>query len=366
MWEVWNEPDIPYWKGTAEEYFKLYDYAADAVIRALPAAQIGGPDSTGPANEKAAAFLQSFLEHCARGQNYATGKTGSPLRFVSYHPKGAPKIEDGHIHMGIQRELASIDRGFQIVASSSKWRDTPIVLGESDPEGCAACSPEQRPENGYRNRPLYGAYTTEVLNQIYTLASKEHVNFRGAVTWAFEFEDQPYFPGFRALATNGIDLPVLDAFRMWGMLRGDRLPVKSEGAVASSDVLQAGVSGKADIDAIATRQEREISILVWNYSDDDVAVPGSPIHLSVGGLPAAATKALVEHFRVDETHSDAYTEWQSMGSPAQPSAAQQARLEYAGQLHQLESPQWIEVSGGKLQLKFLLPREGLSLIRLSW
>ena len=39
LWEVWNEPDIEYWKGTPEEYFKLYDYSADAVRRALPEAQ---------------------------------------------------------------------------------------------------------------------------------------------------------------------------------------------------------------------------------------------------------------------------------------------------------------------------------------
>ena len=45
MWEVWNEPDIDYWKGTPEEFFKLYDFTADAVLRALPGARVGGPDS---------------------------------------------------------------------------------------------------------------------------------------------------------------------------------------------------------------------------------------------------------------------------------------------------------------------------------
>src|SRR5687767_11707404 len=35
-WELWNEPDISYWKGTMEEYIKLYDYTADAAKRALP------------------------------------------------------------------------------------------------------------------------------------------------------------------------------------------------------------------------------------------------------------------------------------------------------------------------------------------
>ena len=74
LWEVWNEPDIGYWQGTPEEYFKLYDFSVDAVLRALPEARVGGPDSTGPANPKAAEFLRSFLEHCAHQPNYVNWK----------------------------------------------------------------------------------------------------------------------------------------------------------------------------------------------------------------------------------------------------------------------------------------------------
>src|SRR5437660_4209464 len=72
LWEVWNEPDVGYWKGTQEEYFKLYDYAVDAVLRALPDAHVGGPDTTGPVGNNAAEFLRVFLEHCAHQRNYAT------------------------------------------------------------------------------------------------------------------------------------------------------------------------------------------------------------------------------------------------------------------------------------------------------
>ena len=90
LWEVWNEPDIGYWKGTPEEYFKLYDFSVDAVLRAFPGARIGGPDTTGPGNDKAAGFLQAFLEHCAHEKNYANGKVGSHLDFISFHPKGSP------------------------------------------------------------------------------------------------------------------------------------------------------------------------------------------------------------------------------------------------------------------------------------
>jgi len=34
----------------------------------------------------------------------------------------------------------------------------------------------------------------------------------------FEFEGQPYFEGFRTLATNGVDKPVLNFFRMAGLM----------------------------------------------------------------------------------------------------------------------------------------------------
>ena len=70
---------------------------------------------------------------------------------------------------------------------------------------------------------MYAAYTAETLNNILFLASREHINFLGAVTWAFEFEDQPYFEGFRTLATNGVDKPVLNAFRMFGLLGSERV-----------------------------------------------------------------------------------------------------------------------------------------------
>ena len=153
LWEVWNEPDIDYWKGTPQEYFKLYDFTVDAILRALPEARIGGPDSTGPGNPKAAEFLRSFLDHCAHQPNYVSGKVGSHLDFISFHPKGAPKWQGDHVQMGIARQLAAIEQGFQIVASFPEWRRTPIILGESDPEGCAACSARSNPQNSYRNGP---------------------------------------------------------------------------------------------------------------------------------------------------------------------------------------------------------------------
>ena len=366
LWEVWNEPDIGYWKGTPEEYFKLYDVSVDAVLRALPGARIGGPDSTGPANPKAAEFLRQFLDHCAHQKNYVSGKTGSHLDFFAFHPKGSPKWEDGHVRMGIARQLASIQAGLRIVESFPEWRQTPIVLGESDPEGCAACSAKDNPQNSYRNGPLYAAYTAEVLNWIYLLSNSEHVDFLGAVTWAFEFEDQPPFEGFRELATDGFDKPVLNAFRMFGLLGSERIKATSSSALPTEVVVRDGVRGQADINVIASRKDHEAEVLIWNYHDDDVAASPASIELTVDGLPLSATHAVLEHFRTDSDHSNAFTAWKEIGSPPAPSLGQSEQLQKEGQLQLLTAPERIPIEKGSAHMRFALPRQALSLVRLTW
>ncbi len=366
LWEVWNEPDIGYWKGTAEEYFKLYDFSVDAILRAMPGAQVGGPDSTGPASAKGSEFLRQFLDHCARQKDYVNGKTGSHLDFIAFHPKGSPTWQGDHVRMAIARQLASIEEGFKIVASFPEWSHTSIILGESDPEGCAACSAKNNPQNSYRNGPLYAAYTAEVLDKIYQLADEEHINFRGAVTWAFEFENQPLFEGFRELATNGIDKPVLNAFRMFGLLGTERLKAASSGALPADAVVRTGVRGNPDINVIAARKDREVEVLVWNYHDDDLAAAAATVDLKIDGLPAGTSHAVLEHFRVDATHSNAFTAWKELGSPQAPSLAQCEQLQKEGQLQLLSSPEWISIENGGAHLQFEIPRHGLSLLRLAW
>lgn len=365
-WEVWNEPDISYWRGTPEEYDELYDYAAEGVKRALPTARVGGPATTGPGNPKAAAFLQHFLEHCAQGRNYATGHTGAPLDFVTFHAKGAPEVVAGHVRMGLSRNLKDVAKGFEIVTSLPQLKKLPIILSECDPEGCAACSARLYPQNAYRNDTLYPTYTAASFNNILKLADRYHANLAGLLTWAFEFEDQPYFDGLRALATNGIDKPILNLFRMLGLMQGDRVRVTSSGVVPLDATLQRGVRDTPDVDALASRSDREISVLVWNYHDDDLPAPESTVKLTVTGIPQLGQRVLLSHYRIDHDHSNAYTVWKQMGSPQKPTSEQCARLEAAGQLQLLESPRWVSNNSGSIDLTFTLPRDAVSLVQFVW
>jgi xylan 1,4-beta-xylosidase len=364
-WEVWNEPDIGYWRGTPEEYWKLYDYAADAVKRALPAARIGGPHSTGPGSPKAADFLRRFLEHCARGVNYATGRTGAPLDYVGFHAKGRPEILDGRVRMGIARQLESIRAGFEIVASFPEFRELPVIIGESDPEGCAACSAAMRPDNAYRNGPLYPAYNAAVLGGTAQLAARYGVRLEGSVTWAFEFEDQPWFAGFRSLATNGVAKPVLNGFRMLGLMEGESVEVSSSHAIPAERMIAGGVRGEAEVSALATRSARKVVVLLWNYHDDDRPAPAAAVDLVIHGFPAAGGPVLVRHYRIDENHSNAYSAWRAMGSPQRPTPEQYLRLDAASRLELCESPAWRRPADGSLRLELSLPRHALSLVEVE-
>jgi xylan 1,4-beta-xylosidase len=373
LWEVWNEPDIPYWHGTAEEYDRLYDVTAAAVRQVLPEAKIGGPEATG-VSDHSEPFLRQFLEHCAHGTNAATGGVGAPLDFISYHPKGHPTFVDGHVAgapddrsssagwvvMSIATQLRAVERGMKVIASYPQWKNTPIILGESDPEGCGACLSAQ---NGYRNGPLYGASVTEATMRTYELARKYGLTVQGAVTWAFEFEDQPAFASLRALATDGVDKPVLNAFRLMGKLKGEWIETESDGALPLDRVVAMSVPEVPDVNAVATRVGKEVDVLVWNYHDADVAVPDTQVQVEVDGL--RGVRVLESEFRMDSTHSNAYRVWEQMGSPARPNAEQLKRLEKAGQLEETVSGRSVAVKDGKAPIEMALPRQGVVLIRLQ-
>lgn len=365
-WEVWNEPNAPYWQGSAEEYQELYDYSADAVKRALPAIRIGGPTSTGPDDGKAAEFLRKFLEHVVRGTNYATGQKGSPLDYVTFHAKGRPKVVNGHVQMGSEFQLRDAEKGFEIVSSFPELKQLPVIIGESDPEGCAACSVKYNPQNDYRNGTMYATYTAATLARIRELALKHGINLVGTVTWAFEFENQPYFAGFRDLATNGVDKPVLNVFRMFGLMEGDRVRAESSGAVALEDMVEKGVKSAADVNAVATRRDGLVSVLVWNYHDDDLTAAEAQVAMAIRGIPAGTGRVLVRRYCVDRTHSNSYTVWKSLGSPQKPTAEEYKSLERAGQLEMAGTPEWVDSKDGTIEIKFALEREAVTLIQVSW
>ena len=264
--------------------------------------------------------------------------------------------------MGAQ--LKDIQRAFEAVNSFPELKNIPIIIGECDPEGCAACSEKRDPKYGYRNGTMYSSYTASSFARIYELMDQYKVNLRGAVSWSFEFEDQEWFAGFRDLATHGVDKPVLNVFRMFGMMDGERIHVQSDGGFSASDIIANGVRARNDIHAIATRNQNSVCVMVWNYHDDNTTGVASPVTLKVNGI--SKKKVLVHHYRIDQYFSNSFEKWKSMGSPQQVNTEQYKELENAGQLQLYTSPEWKVLKDGKTELTFDLPRQGVSLLQLTW
>lgn len=356
--EVWNEPDISYWHGTPEQYFDLYDHAVAGVRAALPEAKVGGPATTGPGAAKAAKFLDDFLDHVAAKK--------VPMDFISFHAKGQPRIQGGEVVMGVAKELNDVDKGFAIVAKYPQFRKLPIILSEADPEGCAACSMKVNPANAYRNGTLYPAYTAAAYKRLFELADRRGVNLVSMLSWSFEFEGKDYFEGFRSLFTNGVDKPVLNFFRMAGLMHGQRVATSSAGALAADAIIADGVRTGPDIDALATTDARTAAVMLWNYHDAEKAAPGSPVAVTIKSLPKTVRRVRLTHYRIDDTHSNAYTVWKAMGSPQAPTPQQMTELQSRDGLELLESPRWLVVSGGVASVSAELPRQSISLLQLDW
>jgi xylan 1,4-beta-xylosidase len=359
LWELWNEPDFDYWQGTFDEYAKLYDYTESALHGVLPNAALGGPAVAGAGGS----FLPQFLEHCATGTNAVTGNIGTRLDLVTFHAKGSVGIVDGHVEMDLGNQLRLHRAGFSAVASVAPFKQTPIYITEADPDGCAACPVSSTPADAYRFSPAYGAYEIAMMKHSLELEAALGVKLAGLLTWAFTFPGTPYFAGYRTLATNGIDLPVMSAFKLLGRLAGTRLPLSSSGALALDDILASGVGGAPEIDGMATLDGPAVQVLLWNYHDDIVAADATPVHLTIE-LPATfGANARVSHLRVDASHGDAYTVWVAQGMPPSPSAAQIAALQAAMDPSLLVPDSTVVVAAdGSVGVDFDLPRFGVSLV----
>ena len=355
-WETWNEANGPaYWKGTPEEFWKLHDLAVAGVRRALNDARVGGPDLAG-----SGPFLDAFMAH--------VNDAKTPTDFLSFHAKGSPKYinEPGggsHVRMNMVPQLSGADRGFKVIAANPQLKTRPIVIGESDPEGCAACL---GPSLSYRNGTMYSSYTAATFPRLVALAKRDGANLEGVLTWAFEFEDQPYFAGFRQLQSNGLDLPVLNVFRMYAKMHGDQLTATSSAQVPLDEATTKGVSDHPDVGVLAARDGNTVTVMVWHYFDDDVAGPTADIEVAIDHLPKAFAKnAVVTEYRIDDSHSNSYAVWKKLGSPITLKDSDFDAVRAAGQLQAMGPVQPVKVvkTGAKLTLS--LPRQGVSLFVLT-
>lgn len=268
--------------------------------------------------------------------------------------------------MDIGNNLAAIKNNFSIITDFHEFKQKPVIIGECDPEGSAARSARVNPANGYRNGSAYAAYEIALMKHTLELVKEYKINLRGVVTWAFLFDGMEYFEGFRTLSTNGIHKPVLNAFKILGMLRGKRIPVKSSSALGLNYIIENKVLNNPDIDGLATTTEQVTQVVIWNYHDDIITAEPVSIRLLVKAAQPGIKKAQVTHYRIDDKLGNAYTRWQELGSPQKPDTKIIEELKKAMHLGLLEPASMHDINNDFLKLDFKLPRFGVSLVQIKW
>jgi len=372
-WELWNEPDISYWKGTVEEYCKLYDYTESAVHAALPEARLGGPATTGPVEGKGGSleYLERFLDHCRNGINEVTGAKGTRLDYVTFHTKGggfpfkpnAPKSTPS-----VKSMVRQVRLGLEAVKKYG-YAGMEVVLSEADPDGWAAGGRFDNRNMNFRNTEYYASFVASSYNNIGKLAAEMGMDVR-PLAWAFMFVGERCFEGTRTFTTQGIDKPVFNLFKMYSRMgryligfscshKIDYLLEGSDPKIKAECEPEPEVSGMASIS-----DDRSMQIMVYSHHDDWDVEKEFDIQIEIGNVQKGDSFK-VKHYRIDKNHSNAYTEWLRQGSPDYPSKQAYEQIKSNDDLELFEPEKIMTVTDGRIKLDFELPSHAISLIELT-
>lgn len=354
-WELWNEPNGGYWKGTWEEFFELYSVTAEAVKSVDAEIRFGGPHITNTTYAEGGEFLRQFLASCREEK--------APLDFIAFHVKGGTSWETDHVKMNAGNQLKLFQSAMDIISEFPEFKELPMVIGESDPDGCAACTASLYPQNRYRNGAQFASWAASTFLRKQALAEESGMTLDGAISWSFTFPGQPWFDGFRSLSTNGVPKPVFNAFRAMGKLRDLQLKTSNIHRRSLADIMENGFADTPDVELVATKNEAgDVSVLVWHYHDEDLDSAAVDVKLFIEGLNEGDYE--MRHYRVDDDHSNAYTSWKAMGSPQAPSPSQIKQLELDSELTLIEQTSQVSELEKPFELNLSMPRQSISVIEL--
>ena len=372
LWELWNEPDIAYWRGTAEQFHALYDVTAAAVKAALPGAAVGGPATTGDLGpgRRGHEFLRGFLAHCAR--------RGTPLDFVSFHTKGA-RFTPWRVYGPLGgpaptrqspsslKMLREVRAALGAVAEYPRFRDLPCIVDECDASVPAHWGIYDNANFGYRNTEYFPVFQCKLMKKLLDLDRRGDARVHQATTWSFYFEGERLFEGTRSLFTaQEVEKPVLNAYRMLARLGDTRLAAESSHAWSLDRLDDPEADMPEEIDALAASgRGASVQILLWRHADDQYATDAreTDVTLRVERLPFAGAAA-VHHTRIDACHSNSHTVWQALGRPQDPSEPELRAIKERQGLEPSDPPRVEPIEDGVLTLRISLPLPGVSLLEI--
>jgi len=327
--EVWNQPDIClwwrecYWTGTYDDYFHLYDYAVDGLKAVDQQLKVGGPVVA------LSRFVEPFLQHVTT-RNYAGSEKRVPLDFLDVRTDASPAEN--------WRPLL-IRYGFgNLPIYYTEWG----IHRRGDPINDAAYSAAWVVHGLYQSAPLVDAISYWCVSDYSDEVGPPRKLFHG---------------GLGILGVDGLRKPRYWAYYLLRQLGSRQLLLRGEGD---------GFGGLVTGWATRTGDYR-IQVLLSNVSADQTSAPASPvldrhIVLRLIGLGSNETFS-VEHFRIDNSHSNVYRTWHAMGEPAWPSQKDMSELHKSDVLETLGPKAALMTdSKGQATLEFEMPMPSVSLL----
>lgn len=317
--EVWNEPNIDFWKGipAQETYFELYDHTARDLKAVNQRLRVGGPASA------QAAWIPAMIQHAVQA--------GIPLDFVSTHVYGNDTARDVFkTNEKIPRDQM-VCRAVKMVhdqIKSSPRPEMPLIWSEFN----AAYDNEVAVTDSI----YMGAWMATTISQCDGLTQMMSYWDLSDVFEEQGVVKQPFYGGFGLIAAGGIPKPSFYAFELLHSLGDQRIDNPNK------DVL------------VTQADDGSLVVATWNLVNPGSAGAPKTVRLDFKGLKRGATASIA---RVDGQHGDTLALYRAMGSPRYPTQVQIKDLRQKSELRpQEERP----LENGSLNLE--LPPNGLAVI----
>ena len=221
--EVWNEPNLgSFFRGTQEDYFRLYRVSAEAVKSVSKAYRVGGPSTSGADFRDDLNYLKAFIAFCHANS--------LPLDFVSAHPYPTywPLDMDGHQQMGYMKKDSTIEHLDHIrqIVDASPYPEAEIHLTEWN------SSPS--PRDLIHDTPFMAPYI--IYNITHNFGKVDSLAF-----WTFTdvFEENgpgksPFHGGFGLINADDVKKPAYWAYWLLNQLGEEIITVSDSAVVAKS------------------------------------------------------------------------------------------------------------------------------------
>jgi xylan 1,4-beta-xylosidase len=206
------------------------------------------------------------------------------------------------------------------------------------------------------------------MKKLLDLSDRSGAHVDQATTWSFYFEGERFFEGTRSLFTaQGVEKPVLNAYRMLSRLGHTRLAVDSSHAWPLEKLDDGEPGMPEEIDALATFNGRDcVTLLAWRHADDQYLTHAgeTDVTFRVERLPFGSRRVRLRHWRIDARHSNSHTAWRLLDAPQDPTDTQLRAIKERQGLELYEAEREEKIRDGALVWRVPFPLPSASLIEI--